>query len=152
MVYFNQATLRFDGSCVPNPGEGGSGYVIFDGKVPIIKGHHYVGKDCTNNVAEYFGLIQGLKELQESPHKIGHLTIEGDSEVVINQMKNIYKVSSRRLKPLRHKARKILERCSGREFDSYSFRHINREQNVEADRLANEARNEELRWSKDYYK
>ena len=52
------------------------------------EGRYYVGDDCTNNVAEYFGLIAGLKRLRSSPHNIGHLSIEieGDSQLVINHL------------------------------------------------------------------
>jgi ribonuclease HI len=155
MTYFDRATLQFDGSCVPNPGEGGSGYVIFDhGNEDdlILQGQRYIGKKCTNNVAEYFGLIAALKRLQDSPHRIGHLTIQGDSELAINQLKGNYNVNSRRLKPLCMRAQKMLRnmRESGT-IQSSSYEHIDRRRNVEADRLANGARFEERNWSNDHY-
>ena len=155
MTYFDRATLRFDGSCAPNPGEGGSGYIIFDHENQddlILQGQYYIGKKCTNNVAEYFGLIAGLKRLQDSPHQIGHLTIQGDSELAINQLKGTYETKSRRLKPLLRRAQKLLRdlRESGT-IKSSSYEHIDRRRNVDADRLANEARSEETNWSKDHY-
>ena len=107
MVYFSRATLRFDGACQPNPGEGGGGYVIFNDKNgnDIITGRTYIGWEyegwnCTNNIAEYLGLIAALDRLSSSNHQIGHLTIEGDSEIVIRQMKGEYNVRSDQLRPL----------------------------------------------------
>lgn len=116
MVYFARATLRFDGACRPNPGEGGAGYVIFNNNNgnTIIEGQHYVGDDCTNNVAEYFGLIEGLKRLRDSPHRVGHLSIQGDSELVINQVTGSYHVNSPRLRPLHSRVRDLLHACQGR--------------------------------------
>ena len=152
MVYFAQATLRFDGSCNPNPGEGGSGYEIFESnESTIVEGQFYVGNSCTNNVAEYFGLIAGLKRLRDSPHEIGHLDIEGDSELVINQLKRIYDVKSRRLKPLLRQARALIKKSRGKDFQSCSYSHIDRRYNENADRLANAARYEKQDWSEDKY-
>jgi ribonuclease HI len=149
MVYFDEVTLRFDGSCKPNPGEGGSGYVIFDANndMPIIEGRYYVGKSCTSNVAEYFGLIAGLKHFKDSPYTAGHLNIEGDSELTINHMKGTYRVKSPRLKPLFRQATSLLKKCR----TSFSFEHIDRRLNVRADALANDARYEEQNWSQDLY-
>lgn len=154
MVHFETATLKFDGSCKPNPGEGGSGYVLeqTQNSQRILAGQYYVGSNATNNVAEYFGLIAGLKHLASSDHKIGHLEIEGDSELVINQLKGRYKVNSPRLKKLRQITLKTIERGKGRDFDSYSFRWIERRSNQIADGFANDARIEECCWEEDCYK
>lgn len=153
MVDFARATLRFDGACQPNPGEGGAGYEIFNDNNgnTIVEGRHYVGYDCTNNVAEYFGLIEGLKRLRDSPHEVGHLSIEGDSELVINQLRGHYRVNSPRLRPLLNRVNQLLSACQGREFDSYSVEHIDRSYNSRADQLASDAIQEEEDWSRDYY-
>lgn len=153
MVYFARATLRFDGACQPNPGEGGAGFVAFNNNNgnTIVEGQHYVGDDCTNNVAEYFGLIEGLKRLRDSYHTVGHLTIEGDSELVINHMNGTYSVNSHRLRPLYSRAWKLIESCRGRDFDSYDFCHIDRWTNERADELARQAIYEGQDWWADYY-
>lgn len=153
MVYFASATLRFDGACQPNPGEGGAGYEIYNNKngKTIIEGRHYIGYDCTNNVAEYFGLIEGLKRLRQSPHSVGHLDIEGDSQLVINQLRGTYRVHSNRLRPLYNRAKQLLSKCKGREFQSYDLGHIDRDYNVRADDLANDAIEYEDDWSVDNY-
>ena len=155
MPNFNEVTLRFDGSCKPNPGDGGSGYVIFDtnNDKTIIEGHYYVGGNCTNNVAEYFGLIAGLKHFQNSPYTADHLNIEGDSELTINQMKGTYRINSHRLKPLfKRVTNLLLKYCRGDSIcTSVSFAHIDRRFNVRADALANDARYEENHGSQDLY-
>ena len=153
MVYFSRATLRFDGGCQPNPGEGGAGFEVFNDKNgnTIVQGQEYLGYDCTNNVAEYKGLIAGLKRLRDSPHRIGHLDIEGDSELVINQLNGYYDVHSHRLRPLFNRAKQLIHACQGREFDTYSIIHIPRDDNARADSLARSAINEERNWSRDYY-
>lgn len=158
MVYFSRATLRFDGACQPNPGEGGGGYVIFNDKNSndIIRGSYYIGWEyegwnCTNNIAEYLGLIAALDRLSSSPHGIGHLTIEGDSEIVIKQMKGEYNVNSDQLRPLWHRARDAINYClNDGTFSSYSFQHIYRQYNEDADGLAREAIRDGD-WSWDYY-
>ena len=153
MVYFARVTLRFDGACQPNPGQGGAGWEISNDNNgnTILEGQYYIGDDCTNNVAEYFGLIQGLKHLRESSHRVGHLSIEGDSELVINQLKGNYSVHSSRLRPLLQRARQLLNSCQNREFDSYGFQHIDRGYNERADELARDAVYEEQDWKKDHY-
>ncbi|KAL7505691.1 hypothetical protein ACHAXN_003131 [Cyclotella atomus] len=135
MVYFANATLRFDGACQPNPGEGGAGYRIFNNKNgnTILEGRHYIGYDCTNNVAEYFGLIAALKRLRQSPHHIGHLNIDP------------------RLRPLYNRAKELVFKRTGREFDSCDFDHVDRGVNWAADSLANDAIQYEDDWSTDYY-
>ena len=174
MPHFDEVTLRFDGSCKPNPGDGGSGYVIFNTKndKTIIEGHYYVGKKCTNNVAEYFGLIAGLKHFKNSPYTADHLNIEGDSELTINQMKGTYRINSRRLRPLFRHVTILLKDCREGKFSrplwrqvtnllkdcrkgnislTFSFAHIDRRFNVQADALANNARYEEKHGSKDLF-
>ena len=153
MVHFEQATLRFDGACQPNPGEGGAGYVLINdyGGDIILQGRFYVGRDCTNNVAEYFGLVQGLIALRNSGHTIDRLDIEGDSELVIRQMNNGYRVNSRRLRPLNIKAKGLLEDDLSYYINEYYFRHISRDMNARADTLAREAIQYERSWSEDNY-
>ncbi|OEU13995.1 ribonuclease H-like protein [Fragilariopsis cylindrus CCMP1102] len=160
MPNFNEVTLRFDGSCKPNPGVGGSGYVIFNTKTEktIIEGHYYVGEKCTKNVAEYFGLIAGLKHFKKCPYTAGHLNIEGDSELMIppskwtinDQVK--YRTNVHRLKPLLERVINLLKDChGGQKSASFSFARIDRRFNVRADALANDARYEENHGSQDLY-
>ena len=152
MTQFDYLTLKFDGSCRPNPGEGGSGYAFFDEHNELVlEGRYYVGPNATNNVAEYFGLIAGLRRLWETDHFIDDLYIEGDSELVINQLNGNYKVTSPRLKNLRRIALQTLAHGFGRYFQMYTISWIDRRSNYDADRLANDARIEKTNRSYDYY-
>lgn len=148
MGHYETATLRFDGACQPNPGEGGSGYVLTDEYGSrILSGQHYIGDECTSNVAEYFGLIEGLKALRDSGHYVGHLNIEGDSELVIKQLQNHYSVRSNRLRPLHNRAKHHLKTQTG--FGSYSISWIDRCYNDDADSLARDAIREKQSYSSD---
>ena len=89
-----------------------------------------MGEKETNNVAEYHGLILGLTNAIEL--NIKNLIVEGDSQLVINQMKGDYKVNSANLKKL-YIAAKTLEQS----FDKIIYNHIYREKNTKADHLSN---------------
>jgi ribonuclease HI len=86
----------------------------------------------SNNVAEYYGLIAALDYAQS--HKIRALRIESDSELLVKQMRGLYKVKSADLQPLFERAKKMTQG-----FESFRIDHVYREQNREADALANEA-------------
>ncbi len=124
--------IEFDGGARGNPGPAGFGVVIraADG-TPIVTVGNYIGT-ATNNVAEYSGLIEGLSRAAEL--KLKHIDVFGDSELVIKQMKGVYKVKNEGLKPLWEQARAIVQ-----EFDRVSFSHIPREENAHADKLYNKA-------------
>jgi len=131
------AAHRFnvDGGSRGNPGPASYGIVVRDpgGKI-VAELKKYIGRN-TNNVAEYYGLIAAL-DYAES-HGIRALRIEADSELMVKQMRGQYKVKSADLQPLFERARKM---AAG--FDSFRIDHVYREQNREADRLANEAMDE----------
>ena len=154
MVYFAEATLRFDGNCRSNPGVGGSGWELVNDRNSnqILRGQYFVGPNCTNNVAEYKGLIESFKQLRDSNHTVGHLTIEGDSQLVINQMRGDYSVKSPRLRPLHNQAKQLIEKLYAKDLvHTYAFWHIDRSENQQADKLANDAIDDEYNWSSDYY-
>ena len=94
----------------------------------------YIGR-TTNNVAEYYGLIAALDYAQSQ--NIRALRIESDSELMVKQMRGQYKVKSEDLKPLYERAKKMSQT-----FAAFRIDHVYREQNKEADALANEAMDE----------
>ena len=81
--------LKFDGCSKGNPGLAGAGAVIYHDNKEIWYDSFFVGEKFTNNHAEYAGLILGLQQAKDM--EIKSLRIEGDSQLVINQMKGIYK-------------------------------------------------------------
>ena len=125
-----ELTLFIDGASKGNPGHAGIGIRIEeDGKC---RAEHceYIG--CTtNNVAEYRALIKGLEMAAE--FRANRVTVFSDSELVVRQMNGAYKVKSGGLLPLYQTAHK-----QSRTFDGFQIRHVRREENREADRLANQ--------------
>jgi ribonuclease HI len=126
---------NIDGGSRGNPGPASYGVVIRDGRGEIVaKLKKYIGR-MTNNVAEYYGLIAALDYAQA--HGVRALRIESDSELLVKQMRGQYKVKSEDLRPLFERAKKMSQG-----FDSFRIEHVYREQNREADALANEALDE----------
>lgn len=136
--------LQFDGCSKANPGIAGAGAVIYKFNKEISTKIQFVGNNSTNNVAEYTGLIIGLKEAINLGIKV--LTVEGDSMLVIKQMKGEYKVKSDNLIDLYNEA-KLLEK----EFEYITFKHIYRENNMRADELSNLAISKEHLDERMYY-
>jgi ribonuclease HI len=123
---------NIDGGSRGNPGPASYGVVIRDGRGEIVaKLKKYIGR-MTNNVAEYYGLIAAL-DYAES-HSVRAIRIESDSELLVKQMRGQYKVKSEDLRPLFERAQKM-----SKTFESFRIEHVYREQNREADALANEA-------------
>jgi ribonuclease HI len=123
---------NIDGGSRGNPGPAAYGVVIRDGSGELVaKLKKYIGR-MSNNVAEYYGLIAALDYAQS--HKMRALRIESDSELLVKQMRGQYKVKSADLQPLFERARKMAQG-----FESFRIDHVYREQNREADALANEA-------------
>lgn len=122
--------LRFDGASKGNPGICGAGFLIYKDDKAIYKGYAVVSLKNTNNYAEYCAILLGIKKALELDIK--SLTVEGDSNLVINQLNQKYEVRSENLKPLYEK---IIETLI--DLDEIIFEHIYRTKNTEADRLAN---------------
>ena len=122
--------LMFDGGSRGNPGLSGAGAVIYYFDKEIWAETFFVGENSTNNHAEYAGLILGLQQARAL--EIKHLKVEGDSLLVINQMKGSYKCRSENLIELYDKAKEIVSY-----FDVIEFNHILRAKNKRADELSN---------------
>ena len=123
---------NIDGGSRGNPGPASYGVVIRNPRGEVVaKLKKYIGR-MTNNVAEYYGLIAALDYAQS--HGIRALRVESDSELLVRQMRGQYKVKSAELRPLFERARKMAHT-----FASFKIEHVYRDQNAEADALANEA-------------
>jgi ribonuclease HI len=123
--------LRFDGCSKGNPGLAGAGAVIYNNDVEVWSHYEFVGEKATNNIAEYHGLLIGLKEAVNK--NIQNLKIEGDSLLVIKQMKGEYKVNSENLIELYKEAKNL-----DKQIKFVSYEHILRNKNKRADKLANQ--------------
>jgi len=122
--------MNFDGCSKGNPGLAGAGAVIYNNNEEIWTGSSFVGTNSTNNEAEYTGLILGLQKALDM--NIKKLFVEGDSQLVINQMTGKYKCNSPNLIPLYQSAKKLE---AG--FEKIEYKHVLRNLNHRADELAN---------------
>jgi ribonuclease HI len=125
-------TLNTDGGARGNPGPAGIGVVIRDETGLIIYQHGgYIG-EATNNTAEYQALIKALTEA----HNLGAtaVRINMDSELIVRQMTGQYKIKEPSLQQLAQKVVRLLQH-----FSEYSFHHVRREFNKDADKLVNRA-------------
>ncbi len=121
-----------DGASRGNPGKAGIGVVICDGEHNVLDEiAEYIG-EATNNVAEYRALIRGLERALEY-HPL-EVEIFCDSELVVKQMNGQYKVKAPSILPLHREARKLIGKLP-----AWRLQYIPREENVQADALANEA-------------
>jgi superfamily II DNA or RNA helicase/ribonuclease HI len=129
--------VQFDGGARGNPGVGGAGAVIYSDNQyqnEIWSGHKYVGASVTNNQAEYAGLILGLKECVKRQFNL--IQVEGDSMLVIKQMKGEFKIHHDSLKILWREANAIIKEIPK---DKVIYVHIPRAKNKRADKLSNDA-------------
>jgi ribonuclease HI len=125
-------TAHCDGGSRGNPGPAGYGAVIEDGQGRIVaRLSEFLGVQ-TNNFAEYAGLLACLKWALEHGHK--RLRVVSDSELMVKQMKGVYKVASPGLRPLWEEAKQL-----SKKLEKFEMGHTLRGGNKEADRLANEA-------------
>ncbi|AJE67903.1 bifunctional RNase H/acid phosphatase [Corynebacterium glutamicum] len=126
--------IEADGGSRGNPGVAGSGTVVYsDNKAEVLREIAYVvGTKATNNVAEYRGLLEGLKAARE----LGATSVEVfmDSKLVVEQMSGRWKIKHPDMKVLAIEAREI---ASG--IESVSYNWIPREKNKRADALSNVA-------------
>jgi ribonuclease HI len=123
---------HIDGAARGNPGPAGAGvYVEAEAEDGVPAEEHFeaLGR-TTNNVAEYRALLLALRCAQK--RGASDVAISSDSLLLVEQMNGRYKVKASHLQPLFAEA---LVRA--KTFPRFSIRHVRREQNVEADRLAN---------------
>ena len=128
------ATANIDGGSRGNPGPAGYGVRIQRDDGTIVDLKESLGL-CTNNVAEYNGLLAALR--WAAAQGVTTLHLKADSELLVKQMRGEYRVKNAGLQPLYEEARRLVGRI-GR----VTFEHVRREFNRDADRLANEAMDE----------
>lgn len=118
-----------DGAARGNPGHAGIGFVFKEKSKTLKEGSYYIG-ERTNNEAEYLALIKALEEITDAKE----IKIFSDSELMVNQIKGTYKIKKENLQQLCHKAKNLLNN-----FNEPFVMLIPREENTEADKLANKA-------------
>lgn len=132
--------INTDGGARGNPGPAGIGAIIRqveDGNQKTNRISKYIG-EATNNQAEYQAVIEALRWLTVNRQQLPtDLEIECllDSELIVEQLNQRYKLKNEGLKPLFWEIRDLIMTLGGK----VSFKYIPRAQNKEADKLVNEA-------------
>lgn len=121
--------IKTDGAAKGNPGPAAIGYHI-DLAHETLEHGEYVG-EMTNNEAEYLAGIAALEKALELGCQ--DVCLQADSNLMVQQVKGVWKVKTAHLAPLREKMQQL-----GRQFRSFTIEHIPREENQQADRMANE--------------
>jgi len=130
----NLITVNIDGASRGNPGPASIGIVFSKNQETVKEVSEYIG-NRTNNYAEYTALIRALEVSLENNFK--SVEIKSDSELVVNQINKKYKVKDADIKELFDKAYSLIEKMS-----YFKITHIVREENLKADKLANNALNQ----------
>ncbi|MFH1838231.1 MAG: ribonuclease HI family protein [Candidatus Kuenenbacteria bacterium] len=124
-----------DGGARGNPGPSGIGVVIkYDDK--ILEFSEFIG-NATNNQAEYKAVILALEEAKKLKAK--EIDFYSDSELIVNQLNQKYKVKNKELSFLFLKVWNL-----SLNFNKITYTHILREQNKEADKLVNQILDKKL--------
>ncbi len=130
--------VHFDGACQPPRGGGVAtfGFTVEGGGFA----HEESGlatrpysERSTNNVAEYVAAIRALEWLREQGYA-GPVSVRGDSQLVIRQIRGEYEVKAEHLLAYRSRLEQL-----AREFHAVEFQWIPREENQRADALSKEA-------------
>ena len=125
-----RVVINTDGTAEPNPGPAAIGAVIKDEQGRLITSISQPIGQATNNQAEYRAIIAAL----ENAIRLGanHVEIRSDSELVVRQINGQYRVKKASLKPLYQQVEQLQSQLEG-----FTITHIPRQQNREANRLAN---------------
>lgn len=123
-------TANIDGASRGNPGPAAYAVILCDADgVEVAEIAKRIGRE-TNNVAEYYALLAALDYV--AANGIRALRVRSDSELLVRQMRGRYRVKSPALQPLYERAQKL-----ARTLDYFVLEHVPREQNSDADALAN---------------
>ena len=130
-------SIHIDGASRGNPGSSGIGIVVTKDSHKVTEYKEFVGTK-TNNQAEYLALKKALEVASSLDNEV---TILSDSELIINQRLNFYKVRNKQLKDLFRQISSL-----ERQFKIVNYKHVPRELNRQADLLANQAIDERIKY------
>ncbi len=124
--------INTDGLSKNNPGPAAIGAILKDTRGKVVATVSKAIGVATNNEAEYRAIIAALEKALKLDAK--QIELRSDSELVVNQLNGRYKIKSTALRPFYLQAAQLLG-----QFEKVAVVYVPREQNTEADRLANEA-------------
>ena len=132
MSAIDEVVVWTDGGARGNPGPAGYGVVVTDRDGAVLTELSEGIGWATNNVAEYKGVIAGLRRARELGAR--RVVVRADSLLVVNQQLGRWKVRNEGLLPLAAEVRRL-----ARGFERVSWQHVPRARNRRADALANQA-------------
>lgn len=124
-----------DGASKGNPGPAGAGVVIMAPQGDVLQEIAVPIPHATNNAAEYTGLIKGLEAARELG--LRRIEVRTDSELMVRQLNGEYRVKNPGLRRLHAQVTQLMDR-----FEACHVRHVTRDRNLLADRLASAAARE----------
>ncbi len=128
----DKLTIFTDGAARGNPGPAAIGVVIKDEKGNTVAAISRCLGNTTNNQAEYRGIIAALEKAVSLGAR--QVMVYSDSELMVKQINGQYRIKNAALQPLHAEVVKLTGRL-----ENFKISHIRREQNKEADALANKA-------------
>jgi probable phosphoglycerate mutase len=129
-------TAHIDGGARGNPGNAGYGvHLTLPDDGPVDEVYGFLGV-ATNNVAEYAALVAALEYAIRAG--VRSLHVHSDSQLLVRQIQGSYRVKNKGLQVMFRQARQRIAKL-----ESFRIEHVFREENKEADRLANRAMDEE---------
>jgi ribonuclease HI len=139
MSTYARLAIYTDGASRGNPGPAASGvHIVDENTLETVADLSFALGIATNNVAEYQAVLHALTWLSEHKELLAddiHILFRMDSQLVASQLSGQYEIKAPKLRQLAEEARKYLCRLPG----THTFEHISREDNKEADTLANYA-------------
>lgn len=123
--------IHTDGASRGNPGKAGIGVAIYDKDYTLIEELCAFIGESTNNVAEYQAMIVAAQKAID--YNATEVTFKTDSELLVRQLKGIYRVKSLNILSLYNKLTILLNKIP-----AWKIQHVRREENVRADALANQ--------------
>lgn len=129
--------VHTDGAARGNPGPAGIGAILTDEEGRVVDQLARGIGVATNNVAEYRAALEGLRLASE--RGAGRVVLRSDSRLLVEQLMGRYRVKAPALQRLHEEVRSVLG-----SFREAVVEHVPREENAEADRLANEGVDEWL--------
>jgi ribonuclease HI len=140
-MLLEEAKMYTDGGSRGNPGDSACAFVICKMDDTVVeKSGYYMGM-ATNNQAEYLGMIKGLERARDLG--INKVSVNSDSQLVVNQMNGFYKVRNQELAPLHQQLKDLAA-----SFEEVTFHYIPRALNAESDGEVNRILDEQERHRK----
>ncbi len=129
----SEVFIYSDGACRGNPGPASYGVVFYNAQGQVLgELSHFIGDGLTNNIAEYEGILAGLRYALSQGWL--QVVLHSDSELAIRQLNGQYKMKNEKLRSYFQEIQSLTSK-----FASCRFVHVQRERNRMADNLANNA-------------